>query len=249
MKYICLILAALCFIYCALVYLTFSGTLFHLVWLALGIGFILLFYALKLQWFSLLPKTLKTFFLIFIGIIFLFFCFIEYKIGSHFNDTVEEDVDYVVVLGAQVRRNGPSVVLKYRLDTAYSYLQNHPTTLCIVSGGQGANEPFAEAIGMKEYLVQKGLDASRILIEDQSLNTIQNILYSSKLLNKEEDSIALVTNNFHIYRALCLAKTAGYRHVHTLSAYSNPLYLPNNMLREFIGFLKDLFVGNIQFLK
>ena len=86
-----------------------------------------------------------------------------------------QKLDYIIVLGAQVRENGPSVVLKYRLDTAIMYLEENPDTICIVSGGQGKNEPFSEAHGMATYMVQNGVASDRILIEDQSTNTIENI--------------------------------------------------------------------------
>ena len=82
---------------------------------------------------------------------------IEGCVVSHMHDKGEDGLDYIVVLGAQMRQNGPSVVLQYRLDEAIKYLNDNPDTICIVSGGQGYNEPCTEAQGMAEYLEKKGV--------------------------------------------------------------------------------------------
>lgn len=118
-------------------------------------------------------------------------------------------LDYIIVLGAQVRKDGPSPVLKYRLDKAVEYLNENPDTVCIVSGGQGSNEPWTEAEGMAQYLQEKGIDTARILTEDQSQTTEQNIT-NSKMLMKEGASVGIVTNNFHVFRALQIAKSTDF---------------------------------------
>ncbi len=108
-----------------------------------------------------------------------------------------------------------------------------------MSGGQGYNEPVSEAEGMKGYLADAGIDPERILAEDASTNTTQNLIYSGELLNKSEDSVVVVTNNFHMFRALAIAKKQGYLHVEGLSAGTYPLTVPNNLLREAFGIVKD----------
>lgn len=102
-----------------------------------------------------------------------------------------------------------SPVLKYRLDKAVEYLNENPDTVCIVSGGQGSNEPWSEAEGMARYLQEKGIDTARILTEDQSQTTGQNITNSKKLM-KEGASVGIVTNNFHVFRALQIAKSTDF---------------------------------------
>jgi uncharacterized SAM-binding protein YcdF (DUF218 family) len=148
-------------------------------------------------------------------------------------------MDYIIVLGAQVKEDGPSVVLKYRLDAAYDYMTENPDTMCIVSGGQGVNEPFSEAEGMKEYLLKNGIDRSRIILEDKSTSTAENFKYSKVLLKQPYDSVGIVTNNFHMFRAIHIAKAQGLKNVCGIAAPSNTIYLPNNVLRECLGILKD----------
>ena len=174
------------------------------------------------------------------------FALFEIRIASCFGMRAEPGMDYIIVLGAQVKENGPSVVLKYRLDAAYDYLTANPETKCIVTGSQGSNEPVTEAAGMQAYLVSRGIDASRIILEEQADNTVQNLVYSRELIDSEDASAAIVTNNFHLFRALHIAAAHGYRDVQGISAYSTALYLPNNMVREFFGVCKDLVRGDLE---
>lgn len=97
---------------------------------------------------------------------------------------------------------------------------------------------------MYDYLTARGISPERILLEDQSRNTSQNIRFSSRYFDKETDRIGIVTNNFHIFRALRLAEGVGYRSVCGIAAGSHPGLLLNNMLREFFGVVKDFLVGN-----
>ena len=156
-----------------------------------------------------------------------------------------DGADYCLILGAQIRQNGPSIVLKRRLDIAIDYLKKNPDTKVIVSGGQGANEPMTEAQGMAEYLVEHGIKESRILKEDKSRNTSENLSFSSAYLDKEQDEGVIVTNSFHVFRALHIAKKKGYQKVYGLAATSYLPTLPNNLLRECLGVWKDALVGNL----
>ena len=159
--------------------------------------------------------------------------------------TEEGDLDCIIVLGAQVRPDGPSVVLRNRLDTALDYLEKHPTTHCIVSGGQGPNEPEPEAHGMARYLEERGIPANRITIENESLNTIATIENSKELLDASAARVGIVTNNFHLYRALGIAKKQGIPGAVGIAAPSMPAYLLNNLLRETFGICKDTLLGNM----
>ena len=98
---------------------------------------------------------------------------------------------------------------------------------------------------MKRYLVEKGIKSERIIVENASVNTVENIKNSSEYLDKENNKVGIVTNNFHVFRGVSIAKKTGFTHVQGIVATSNPFYLPNNMLRESFGIVKDLLVGNM----
>ena len=164
---------------------------------------------------------------------------------SRFGARGQEEPDCLIVLGAQVRPDGPSLTLRYRLDTAAAYLEDHPDIPCILSGGQGYNEPCTEAEGMRDYLTARGIDESRLILEKRSSNTIENIRFSKALLPEEAGSVAIITNDFHLYRGESLAAAQGLPNVTGIAAPSVSFYLPNNMLRECMGIAKDCLLGNM----
>ena len=158
--------------------------------------------------------------------------------------------EYILVLGARVREDGASRVLRYRLERAVHFLKEHPETTAIVSGGRGSDEPCTEAEAMRDYNHKNGIDGARILLEDRSVNTSQNIRFSADVIRErgdlvEQADVGIVTSNFHMFRALKLAKKAGYRHVYGIPAKSTPFFLPNNVFRESLGIVKDWLCGNL----
>ena len=245
LQLIWIILAILCIVYGFMVLGTGSGTGFFLVWFVLAGGFLFLAFAAKIHLWANIPMPIKTVFLILLFAGLAVFIIVEINIISKFHKTQEQNLDYLIVLGAQVYESGPSVVLQYRLDSAAEYLKENPDTLCIVTGGQGYNEPFPEAEGMQRYLVSQGISAERILIEAKAENTKENMIYSMELFDPANDSVGIVTNNFHLYRSLKLAKKSGIKNAYPIPADSTALYLPNNLLREFLGVIKDFLAGNI----
>lgn len=159
--------------------------------------------------------------------------------------TPPANLDYLVVLGAGLRPDGtPSESLRLRLDAARDYLDANSDTRCIVSGGQGLGETRTESAAMHDYLVQQGVSEGRITLESRSTTTAENILYSRELLPSGA-SVGVVTNDFHLYRALRLAEKNGLAGARGLAAPSNPLYLPHALLRECAAIVKDTVVGNI----
>lgn len=239
------IIGILCILYGIMVLMIRSGTTFFVVWFALGAFFLLLGFLVHNHLLEKLPKIFRTLLLIAIcaGILVLAVC--EGFVLRGFGSRAPAGLDYLIVLGAQVREDGPSAVLKYRLDAAAQYLQENNSTVCIVTGGKGAAEPFPEGQGMKDYLVKSGIPEDRVIVEDRALNTVQNIQYSMALMSSPNAPTAIVTNNFHVTRGLALARGQGLTDVYAIAAPSDPLFLPNNMLREFFGLTKDFLLGNL----
>lgn len=222
-----------------------SGTRFYMVWM--GIGILALLWALLIQFngWKKLPKWFRGLFITMVVLGVLVTAGGTALIFSEFDSKGPDGLDYLVVLGAQVREDGPSVILKYRLDTAAEYLKKNPNTLCITTGGQGYNEPFPEAAGMKEYLVNQGISEERILMEETSTSTVENIINASALMDSGYETVGIVTNNFHVYRGTALAEKQGMKGVYGIAAGSKPLYLPNNLLREILGIGKDVVTGKM----
>jgi len=240
------ILGITCILYCGGIAIYGFGSYFFLIWGGLGAASLLLSAILgnkKLM--AAIPKGVKILFGGIFALGLIVFCTVEGLILTQFNAKASSGADFCIILGAQWKENGPSEVLRRRLDTAIAYLQANPGTKVIVSGGQGNNEKISEAAGMQSYLLQAGIAEDRILMEDLSSNTYENLLFSSKFLDSREEQVVIVTNNFHVFRALGIAKKQGYSNVEGLAASSVTGMLPNNLLREFLGVVKDFVLGNL----
>ncbi|KIR01398.1 conserved membrane protein of SANA family [Lachnospiraceae bacterium TWA4] len=215
---------------------------FHIFWLILGaICIIIGKIPNKLVLVAGLPLIIKILFMV----ILLTICIIEGLIISGFVDDPPEDLDYVIVLGAQVKKAGPSRILIQRTKAACEYLMENPDTIMVVSGGQGYNEPMSEALAMKNYVLSHyDIPESRIIMEDQSTSTAENIAFSKKLVPLDA-KVGIVTSNFHAYRAGKIARKAGFTNVSTIPAFSELPLLPSNMVREGMAVFKDWLVRNI----
>lgn len=222
------------------------GTNFYFIWLFLGIGAVVLAVLLKKEiWAAHIPLWFKRIFVTLACLGGVLFLVVEGCIISGFSRKGPSGLDYLVVLGAQMKANGPSKALQYRLDEAIRYLEENPDTQVIVSGGQGADEHISEAQGMQDYLVEKGIAPERIIMEDQSKNTFQNLTFSAEYLDRDEDAVGVVSNDFHVFRATRIAKKAGYEKVYGIAAKGEPFLRFNNMMREFFGVVKDFLIGNM----
>ncbi len=141
-----------------------------------------------------------------------------------------------IVLGCKVNGTDPSAMLSRRLDAAAEYMTEFPDAVIIVSGGQGDNEDISEAECMKIFLTDRGFDPNRIIKEDKSENTYENIQFSKKYLDEKNlgDDVTIITDSFHQLRASIIADDLGLE----TSAVSSktPLYvLPTYWVREWFG--------------
>lgn len=219
---------------------------FTFIWLILGLAlWIIAFVFYKTGGFLRnAPGWLRvaTLGIIILGI--MFFLFVEGLVLSGFIGTPKSQQSYLIVLGAQMKEEGPSNTLQKRLDKAIEYLEEYEETKVIVSGGQGSDEPVSEAKGMYDYLISKGIETDRIIMEDQSYNTHQNLANCKELI-PQGANIGIVTSNFHMYRAYAIAKKEGYHNITGIPAPSEDFLMIQNLTREFLAICKDYVVGNI----
>lgn len=134
----------------------------------------------------------------------LVFAGLEVFIAVHSRTQIAGQPQTMVIFGCQMKKDGPSVLLRDRLDTALAYLEGHPDMTVIVTGGKGDDEHQSEAQGMYDYLVAHGVDESRIYQEDRSRNTWQNVNYTMDLMEQEgmelTQDVVLVSSGFHLSR-------------------------------------------------
>jgi len=168
----------------------------------------------------------------------LLFIFALAVYGNVDNTDYTEDV--VIVLGAGIHGEKVSAKLANRLDKAVAYFSKNPEAVIIVCGGQGPQEDITEALAMERYLIDKGVPLNCILKEGESTSTYENFVFSKKILDEffpQGFSGVVVTNGFHIYRAV---KTAGYAglFVKHAGAHTEWYTAPSDYLREMLAVVK-----------
>ena len=171
-------------------------------------------------------------------------CIEIYVINVGSSDPSALPADAVVVLGAGVNGTQPSLSLYTRLTAALDYLEENPDVPVVLTGGLGYGEEITEARCMYDWLTARGVDPARLIMEEQAGNTAENFAFSKELLEEQgidpaEDSVAVVTNDFHIARSRLIAARQGYGH-----AFGVPAKLPwrhlevNYYLRESFAMVK-----------
>lgn len=162
---------------------------------------------------------------------------LQYKIYLYKEADVPKDADYVIVLGARVKGTVPSLALKYRIKTAAEYLKKHDHVVAIASGGQGSGEKISEAEAIKRGLMKRGIEESRIILENKSTTTSENLDFSKKLIPSKAKKGLIVTNDFHMYRAMSMAEDDQLQ-VSALPAETPWIAVPKSYSREYLAITK-----------
>lgn len=148
----------------------------------------------------------------------------------------------VIVLGCRAINGQPSRMLKARLDTAADYLREHPEAVCILSGGQGTDETEPEARTMYRYLITSGIDKAKIYTEEQSANTEENIIFSKKIIEKEDlpRSVVIISESYHVFRGVFQAEKNGLQAAAVSAPSTDVLWaLPSYWVREIFAISRD----------
>lgn len=219
--------------------LHFSNALPLLFGIAIILGIFSLYYC------SFAPVSSSYYMIMAYGFFMLYACiiFLGFLFYSFFRSWIPRRTtfDFIIVLGAGLI-NGEKVtpLLASRCDKAMKvYNRSYSASKIICSGGQGSDEKISEAQAMKNYLVSKGVPASDILLEDESVNTIEN-LKNSRIKIMEyggRQKIAVVTSNFHVFRAVSDARSI-HMYCTGIGAPTAFYYWPTAMIREFAALMK-----------
>lgn len=186
----------------------------------------------------------------------------------------EAGLEYVIVLGAAVKGEAPGKTLRLRLDKAAEYVLQNPETTLILSGGRPGDGQTVEAVAMQQYLLEKGVPDDRMLLETRSLSTVENIAYSRLLIEdmrnrkKEENlqderalpvylpsvmgpehkrthQIGILTSNFHLFRAMEIAKRQGMEDICGIASPSDRILFVHLCFRDGLAVLKERLAGNL----
>lgn len=149
------------------------------------------------------------------------------------------------VFGAKVNGTAPGKALEYRLKKTVEIMQEHPDTVCILSGGQGPDEAVTEASVMKAYLLRCQIGEDRIITEEASTDTTENIAYCTQIYRQSEYAqrpVVCVSTDFHIPRVRSLMRRQGIDAQYCAARASNPFIWFTSLVREYMSYLKQ-FLG------
>lgn len=169
----------------------------------------LVIFALLTRWKEKFPWALwlRRIFLALLAAGFAFFAVLEARVIS-WARTDDRPAAALVVFGAGVDGRSPSLTLQSRLEAALAYIRDNPDIPIVVSGAQGRGEDISEARCMADWLIDRGVDPERVWLEEQAVNTRENVRYSMRLLAERgistRDTIAFCTSDYHLCRAVCL---------------------------------------------
>ena len=167
-------------------------------------------------------------------------------IYASFGD-LKTEFDYLVVLGAGVHGNTPSLSLRNRIDTAYDYLTEHPDVVAVLSGGQGEGENITEAQCMYSELTARGIDPQRLILEEKATSTWENLRYSLDLVEERTgtrpEKIGVLSSEYHLFRASLFAKECHVGFVGIPAKTTKVSLRINYFLREAAGVWHFLLLG------
>lgn len=265
--------AVLCLVYYAVIAVYAGiGTSYAFLWVLMGIFFGAA--AAGVRHYQLLPERtplwLPVSLVTLCGAGTVVVLVVQILIFGRVPQTAEPGLDYVIVLGADVKPDRLSSTLQLRLDKAAEYAAENPETVLVLSGAQGSDEPTTEAAAMKAYLLKKGVPERQMLLEERSCSTVENIAYSKLVIEadqakkekpaplkklpaslasmvppEEEARIGVLTSNFHLYRACMIAKKQGIEGVYGIASESNRVLFVHFCFRDCLAILKDRLMGNL----
>lgn len=238
---VCLVIGVCCLL---------SGMLFRLergeitfgIAFSWGIGlFFVVYGAILKKTFQGTYKRVHQFFGILLGVILLSFILVEAMIFQAMKTQLPEDCRYVIILGAGLLGDSPSLTLQQRLDAGIVVLKKYPDANVIVSGGLGKESVYTEAEVMKWYLISHGVNEDRILKEEQATRTDENFAFGKAIAEKNSgqavEEIVIATSDYHMFRSKILASKY-YDKVYGISAQSPFEIKIIYAIREYFALIK-----------
>lgn len=200
------------------------------------IGYLLWLLAVLIFAFPRLSKTWRSVLAALLVLGAAVFAVFEAPVISNAKTDADLQSDYLIVLGAGVNGSAPSLSMVNRLEAALDYLEAYPDAVAIVSGGQGAGEDVTEASAMHDWLIAHGVPESRIVQEEQSTSTRENLENSFAIIRSRggdpAGGVAVVSSEYHLYRAKQMARALGAKPLGVAAETTLPTMRANYFIRE-----------------
>lgn len=184
-------------------------------------------------------KTLWRIVVVLVCIGFAYFIAVEVPIVKNARTDPDPGREYLIVLGAAVHGENPSLAMVHRVEGAQAYLEQYPDSIAIVSGGQGDGEAVSEAQAMYKLLTEGGIAPERIIMEDKSTSTTENLENSFAIIRamggEPDGNTAIVSSPYHLFRAKSMAALQGVTSAGVAAPAGYPLTTLNYFIREAFG--------------
>lgn len=212
-------------------------------------GYAALFVAALVVLHRFLPAALWKLVVALVCLGLAYFCFVESFIIRNARTDPDDGRDYLIVLGAAVYGDQPSLTLVRRMEGAMDYLERHPDSVAIVSGGMGAGETVTEGEAMYKWMVAQGVDPARLIVEDKATSTEENLENSFAIIRARGDEpqgkVAIVSSAYHLYRAKLFAQKLGVTDAAGVAApWGYFFVMLNYFIREAFGVTHFWVFGN-----
>ncbi len=211
-------------------------------------GYALVFVAALIVLHHFLPVKLWRVVVVLVCIGILYFCVVESFVIRSARTDKEPERDYLIVLGAAVYKDQPSLTLVRRLEGALDYLNTYPESVAVVSGGMGPGETITEAKAMHDWLIGHGIPEERILQEPKATSTEENLAFSFQIIRERGDEpdghVAIVSSAYHLYRAKEMAKLQGVEAAGVAAPWGYFFVMLNYFIREAFGVTHLWVFGN-----
>lgn len=272
MKWFFAITALLCMAYYGIIVLHMGfGTSGAALWLILAVIFLLL--SAGLDYYEKHKKTVALWIPVSVTTLMasglVVFFIVEVMIFAGSVDTNTEGMDYLIVMGTQVKNGGVDVMLEKRLDRTLEYSRENPDTILVLSGGRRGKEGLSQAQAMASYLFERGVPREKMLLEMTSGSVVEGIISSKVIIDNDrkakklknthkirnypsvvvvEDKpvqTGLLTSNYNVFRCREISRKWGLGEIYTISSKSDKVLIPHLYVRECAAILKDKLMGNM----
>lgn len=173
--------------------------------------------------------------IIYINYLLLLSSIYTFSSWINFINLKQKNINYIIVLGSGLIGDKVTPLLASRINKGIAVYNRNPNSKIIMSGGKGSDEIIAESEAMKHYAIKQGINSEDIIIENQSKSTEENLIFSNKLI-LDHSKIAIITNYYHLFRALIIAKQENIKCI-GYGAKTKLYFSLNAFIREFIGYL------------
>ena len=154
------------------------------------------------------------------------------------------DYEYILVLGAKVTNNTPSLMLRDRLDKALEIYNKNNNIKIIVSGDSQDPTIYDEVSVMYNYLIKNNVNKDNIIKDNYGISTYDSIVRMKDII--KDKKVIIVTQKYHLYRSIFVAREYNIDSIGISAKEVNYFGKTNREVREILARVKDYFLSKFK---